>query len=398
MKKNIFLFVIFSFFIFIVYVLFFYKSVKLPRVYLEGSLDKLVSKDNEEIFYVKYKSSDLSFNSYASIKLQGKSSLEFEKKNYNIKFYNDSSKNVKKNVDFGWGKNHKYCLKAYWIDKTHSRNIVTANIFADMQKDFNLFVDTPNYGVIDGYPVEIYLNDSFLGLYTLNIAKDEFMFNMDKSNKNHLVFASKNYTRSTAFEEIGNFDSWEIEFGDETEENLNKLNRVIEFVIYSSNEEFKTRINEYFNLDSLLNYYIMLQFAYLIDNTANNLFLVTYDGIVWYTSLYDMDSSFGTSMNGTLADYSSVEFPSVGSNLWRRLEINFSSELAERYFYFRKDILTKRNVISEFRSFYNLIPKDTLNKEINKWGNIPGYNIEQVETFLDYKIPMLDDFFNKLSS
>ena len=155
---------------------------------------------------------------------------------------------------------------------------------------------------------------------------------MDKSNKNHLVFASKNYTRSTAFEEIGNFDSWEIEFGDETEENLNKLNRVIEFVIYSSNEEFKTRINEYFNLDSLLNYYIMLQFAYLIDNTANNLFLVTYDGIVWYTSLYDMDSSFGTSMNGTLADYSSVEFPSVGSNLWRRLEINFSSELAERYF------------------------------------------------------------------
>lgn len=398
MKKNIFLFVIFSFFIFIVYVLFFYKSVKLPRVYLEGSLDKLVSKDNEEIFYVKYKSSDLSFNSYASIKLQGKSSLEFEKKNYNIKFYNDSSKNVKKNVDFGWGKNHKYCLKANWIDKTHSRNIVTANIFADMQKDFNLFVDTPNYGVIDGYPVEIYLNDSFLGLYTLNIAKDEFMFNMDKSNKNHLVFASKNYTRSTAFEEIGNFDSWEIEFGDETEENLNKLNRVIEFVIYSSNEEFKTRINEYFNLDSLLNYYIMLQFAYLIDNTANNLFLVTYDGIVWYTSLYDMDSSFGTSMNGTLADYSSVEFPSVGSNLWRRLEINFSSELAERYFYFRKDILTKRNVISEFRSFYNLIPKDTLNKEINKWGNIPGYNIEQVETFLDYKIPMLDDFFNKLSS
>lgn len=398
MKKNIFLFVIFSFFIFIVYVLFFYKSVKLPRVYLEGSLDKLVSKDNEEIFYVKYKSSDLSFNSYASIKLQGKSSLEFEKKNYNIKFYNDSSKNVKKNVDFGWGKNHKYCLKANWIDKTHSRNIVTANIFADMQKDFNLFVDTPNYGVIDGYPVEIYLNDSFLGLYTLNIAKDEFMFNMDKSNKNHLVFASKNYTKSTAFEEIGNFDSWEIEFGDETEENLNKLNRVIEFVIYSSNEEFKTRINEYFNLDSLLNYYIMLQFAYLIDNTANNLFLVTYDGIVWYTSLYDMDSSFGTSMNGTLADYSSVEFPSVGSNLWRRLEINFSSELAERYFYFRKDILTKRNVISEFRSFYNLIPKDTLNKEINKWGNIPGYNIEQVETFLDYKIPMLDDFFNKLSS
>ena len=37
-----------------------------------------------------------------------------------------------------------------------------------------------------------------------------------------------------------------------------------------------------------------------------------------------------------------------------------------------------------FEVFIILIPKDTLNKEINKWGNIPGYNIEQVESFLDY--------------
>ena len=398
MKKNILLFVIFSFLIFIIYILFFYESMKLPRIYLEGSLDKLVSKDDEENFYVKYESSDLSFNSYARIKLQGKSSLSFDKKNYNIKFYNDSLKKEKKNIDFGWGDNNKYCIKANWIDKTHSRNIVTANIFADMQKDFNLFVDTPNYGVIDGYPVEIYLNDSFLGLYTLNIAKDEFMFNMDKSNKNHLVFASKNWTKSTAFLEVGDFDSWEMEVGEETEENLNKLNRVIDFVISSSDYNFKKNINNYFNLDSLLNYYIMLQFANLIDNTANNLLLVTYDGLVWYTTLYDMDSSFGTYMNGTLVDYSSVDFPSLGSNLWNRLETNFSNELTERYFYFRKTILTKKNVMKKFRSFYNLISEDTLNKEIDKWGDIPGYDLEQIETFLDYKIPILDDFFRNLSS
>ena len=267
-----------------------------------------------------------------------------------------------------------------------------------MQKDFNLFVDTPNYGVIDGYPVEIYLKDSFLGLYTLNIAKDEFMFNMDKSNKNHLVFASENWTKSTAFLEVGDFDSWEMEVGEETEENLNKLNRVIDFVISSSDDNFKKNNNNYFNLDSLLNYYIMLQFANLIDNTANNLLLATYDGLVWYTTLYDMDSSFGTYMNGTLVDYSSVDFPSVGSNLWNRLEINFSNELTERYFYFRKTILTKKNVMKKFRSFYNLISEDTLNKEIDKWGDIPGYDLKQIETFLDYKIPILGDFFKNLSS
>ena len=60
--------------------------MKLPRIYLEGSLDKLVSKDDEENFYVKYESSDLSFNSYARIKLQGKSSLSFDKKIITLNF------------------------------------------------------------------------------------------------------------------------------------------------------------------------------------------------------------------------------------------------------------------------------------------------------------------------
>ena len=368
-------------------------SNKLPKLYFEGDLDKLNKKSDAQKIKISYISNDINFDGYASIKLQGASSLNYKKKNYNIKFYEDKYLNNELNIDFGWGSQYKYCLKANWIDKTHSRNIVTANIFADIQKEFNLFNDSPNNGMIDGFPIEIYLNNSFLGIYTLNIPKDEWLFNMDKSNPNNLIFSANTWEKTVSFYDKANYIDWEIEVGEQNKENLEKLNRLINFVMYSSDEEFKKDINHYFNLDSLLNYYIMVEASHLIDNTSKNLLLITYDGTIWYTSLYDLDSSWGTYWNGIdLVNYSETNIL-LENNLWKRVKDNFTDELVERYFYLRGSILTKENIMNEFYSFYNLIPEDAFNNELKKWGFVPGYELKQIEEFLDIKLPVLDDEF-----
>lgn len=368
-------------------------SNKLPKLYFEGDLDKLNKKSDAQKIKISYISNDINFDGYASIKLQGASSLNFKKKNYNIKFYEDKYLNNELNIDFGWGSQYKYCLKANWIDKTHSRNIVTANIFADIQKEFNLFNDSPNNGMIDGFPIEIYLNNSFLGIYTLNIPKDEWLFDMDNNNPNNLIFSANTWEKTVSFYDKANYIDWEIEVGEQNKENLEKLNRLINFVMYSSDEEFKKDINHYFNLDSLLNYYIMVETSHLIDNTSKNLLLITYDGNIWYTSLYDLDTSWGTYWNGIdLVNYSETNIL-LENNLWKRVKDNFTDELVERYFYLRGSILTKGNIMNEFYSFYNLIPEDAFNNELKKWGFIPGYELKQIEEFLDIKLPVLDEEF-----
>ena len=368
-------------------------SNKLPKLYFEGDLDKLNKKSDAQKIKISYISNDINFDGYASIKLQGASSLNFKKKNYNIKFYEDKYLNNELNIDFGWGSQYKYCLKANWIDKTHSRNIVTANIFADIQKEFNLFNDSPNNGMIDGFPIEIYLNNSFLGIYTLNIPKDEWLFDMDNNNPNNLIFSANTWEKTVSFYDKANYIDWEIEVGEQNKENLDKLNRLIDFVMYSSDEDFKKDINDYFNLDSLLIYYIMVETSHLIDNTSKNLLLITYDGTIWYTSLYDLDTSWGTYWNGIdLVNYSETNIL-LENNLWKRVKDNFTDELVERYFYLRGSILTKGNIMNEFYSFYNLIPEDSFNNELKKWGFIPGYELKQIEEFLDIKLPVLDDEF-----
>ena len=77
---------------------------------------------------VEYRSAEQIVNRTAKIKIQGSSSTQWRKKNYTITFYEDDTYDNKLGIDVGWGTQSKYCLKANWIDKTHSRNIISARI------------------------------------------------------------------------------------------------------------------------------------------------------------------------------------------------------------------------------------------------------------------------------
>lgn len=372
------------------------RATDIQKLYFVGDLDNMISKDDEREISVRYESFNQEFDAYAKIKIQGSSSLNYEKKNYTIKLYKDNDLDEEFKFDFGWGKQNKYCLKANWVDKTQARNIVSARLVADVQKKYNLFTDTPHYGTIDGEPVEIYLNNEFLGLYTINIPKDAWMFNMDERNDNHIVLAADNGAPGNLFTGEADYRAWDVEVGEENQETLDKLNRVVDFVRFSSDEEFRNNISEYFNLDSLLNYYVLMQFGQFNDNVCKNMLLVTYDGKVWYTSLYDLDTTWGSQYNGkSLFDYTVNTVPS-SSRLWQRLEQSFPNELADRYFELRKDMLTPEIVKAKFKQFTYTIPVKSFEKERNRWKDIPGYSLDQVDEFLKIRVPLADDYFAKL--
>ena len=354
------------------------------------------TKTDERMITLKYRSDNLNFDTYTKIKVQGTSSLAYEKKNYTINMYKDSGYSEKSKIDMGkgWGKQSKYCLKANWIDKTHSRNIVSARIAAKVQKKYGLFMDTPNNGVIDGFPVEIYANNEFLGLYTWNIPKDTWLWNLDKNNPNNLAILGDDWTDSTAFKEkVTTFDEskWELEIGPDNQETINKFNRIINFVKNSSDEDFKRDFEQYINKDAALNYFVIMNLIRGTDNTCKNLAMVTYDGNIWYPSLYDLDTTFGTTWQGKKeSTYDWI----VGteSRLWERLIQAFPNEIAARWYMLRNDLFTKENVINEFENFINSVPEETYNKDSQRWRDIPGYDIDQINEFIEFRLPCFDNY------
>lgn len=369
----------------------------LPKVYFEGNITNMETKSDVREIKLRYESDTVHFEAYTKIKIQGTSSLAYKKKNYTINLYEDDAYENKMNVDVGFGWASKYCLKANWIDKTQARNIVTARLASSMQEKYDLFLDTPNHGVIDGFPIEVYSNGEFLGLYTWNIQKDAWMFHMDEENENHIVLSGSGWTSGNMFTSLTDYSEWEVEVGKENEETLKKFNRMVGFVKNSTDEIFKNEFSNYLNLDSALNYFIMLEFAELIDNSGKNMLMVTYDGNVWYPSLYDLDTAFGTNPYGSaLLDYTVVG-NSLASNLWMRLEKNFPNEIKERYWELRESILTEENVLKEFRDFESSIPEEVFQKELERWGPVlPGYDLSQIKEFLRIRIPLVDAFMNEL--
>lgn len=386
----------------------------IPKLYLNGDFLNLKSKkENAPISCKIVVGKNELFKSDASIKIQGTSSLRYDKKNYTISFLKDQENNEKNAIDlgFGWGEQSKYCLKANWIDSTQSRNIVTARIASNMQREYNLFVDSPNNGVIDGYPIEVYANGDYLGLYTINIPKDAWMFNMDENNENHIVMCAENNIQNTSctFEEIieseEDYKEWSIEVGpnstdEEIKNTYEKLNRVIKFVRDSSDEEFKEHFEEYLNLDSCLNYLSLTLLDNGTDNVAKNMLLVTYDGMIWYPTLYDLDTTWGLYWDGEKlydANNSFDEYEAK-SKLWDRILICYKDEFKQRYNELRKSVLSDDEIIYEFNRFNSYITKDVWKREHEKWTNIPSmeYDLEQIINFVKDRGEYVDNFVNNL--
>ena len=363
-----------------------------PKIYIEGNL---FMQNKKEIgkFKVKYISDKINIEKYATLKLQGSSSLEYPKKNYTIKFYNDESCIDKFKVDFGWGKENKYVLKANWIDKTHSRNIVTARLAAQTQEKYNLFQTSPNNGLIDGFPVELYINNEFHGLYTLNIPKDEWLYALDKNNPNHIMMVGEIYSQATMFQSLSVY-GWNNELEDNSPNVQQKMLRLTNFIVNSTDKEFKENIHQYLSLDATLNYYILCHVFNIADNYAKNLIFVTYDGKIWYPTLYDLDTSFGTQYHGMGLFDPNYNLPMNNNKLFERLSILYKKEIEQRYMELRKTVLSEKNIVNEIDKFYLQIDPNLLIKEQEKWGLIPGYDTNQMKDYIHNRLIYMDKVMN----
>ena len=405
MKKKIF-FVIFLTFFIILLKITTSQAAEIPKVYLEGNIEYMESKKDERDIVLKYTSSDIIFEKYAKIKVQGSSSLAYDKKNYTINFYEDDSYDKKSKVDVGkgWGAQSKYNLKANWTDKTHTRNVVSAKIAGKVQKKYHVLDELPNNGSIDGFPIEVYINNKFLGLYTWNIPKSAWMWNIDEDNPDHIVLEGAWYTEYVNFKkELDSFDEtgWEVEVGKANEETLNNFNKLVKFINESTEEEFARDIGKYLDKDSTINYLLLVYMLQGVDNTGKNMILLTYNnGETWYPCLYDLDGTFGVLWDGKLSDSCTIlpENPIADhdtNNLITKMIKSMPNEISARWFDLRKDIFSKEAILKEINDFTNSIPNETFEKEKERWDEIPGYDISQIEDFLNERLPYIDDLMKK---
>lgn len=342
-----------------------------PIVFFGGDLPQTKT---DTVMPFKYVSKTKTVNGYAKAKAQGNSSMSYPKKNQTVNMYADEALTESMKVDFkGWGVQKKHVYKANWIDLTHARNIVSAQLWGDVVKSRANYADlpellrtSPNQGAIDGFPALVYANGVYQGRYTINIPKDGWMSNMDKTLDTHCILCGENYI-SGCFRAAANINGsdWSDELHDTVPDAIKtRWNEVISFVMNSTDDEFKASLSDYFYVDSLIDYLLFALASCGLDSMGKNQLYMTYDGQRWIASMYDMDSTWGLYWNGSsfvASDYARTSYEDYvsgrqGNLLYIRLEQNFYEEIQARWAELKAGPLSYENIMTRFERFIGIVP------------------------------------------
>ena len=359
----------------------------LPEIYFTGDVANM-TKDISSTLRMDYKfPSGKVARMYSKVTWQGSSSTAYPKKNYKIKLYEDQNLNKKKKfspfADFR--KNSKFVLKANWIDSTHSRNIVNSGLYADITSTRSYIPDgligAENFAQIKGHPVNVYINGSYTGLYTLNTTKGSNMYNMEGDKENEIAMEADVWSDATLFKT----DSATLEEGKDfdvhapdviTDTTKTSINRLLAFVNSSSDTDFVNNIHDYIDLPSMIDYFIFANVTQDTDGMGKNASYYTYDGKVWTAVTYDLDSTWGLHWDGASLDpYDQNAISFRGNKLFNRISSSFKEQIKARYKELRATVLRSDVIINKFERFIDEVGKENFDKDQARWTTLPSVNL-----------------------
>lgn len=379
----------------------------LPRVYLDGAMPTGLTQIQATMTYVSKTST---FCAYLLLCQANDTSMNLAKKSFAIQMFSDSDRTAalyKSFRDWGYSSN-TYVLRSNLLDHSHARNIVSSNLWSDIMASREDYAslpaplrESPRNGAWDGFPVKVYFNGAYQGVYTWNMGNERW--NMSESNQG-LLWAQSN-SGGTQLQIPSNFralwsgtsgDYWTVEIGNATNLAVS-LNNLITFVMQTDNDQFRADIGNYLDLQSAMDYYL---FQYIIcgsNSLGKNLHLATYDGTKWFCACGDLDATFlmKSDASGFLSATTSCPsgYQETRSRLWERLVEVFAQELKDRYLQLRANALSFSNMCSRFERFTDAIGSALYQEDVELCPSIPladSNNIYQIREAIRNRLAYCD--------
>ena len=388
---------------------------KLPVVNIAGDLTN-ISADNYKNVTCNFNDelNNINFTDYATIAYQGSGSLAFPKKNYKIKLFTDETRTTKNKRQFkDWHKTNNYHLKCNYGEGT---NIMNNLMMHYVTKSYQYLTPLPRTGAkytVDGFPILLYVNKEFVGIYFWNLKQDDKVYNLHEEvvggdgsvtqqadlcyqiglnngsnqgdNSGAFVYgnlnsgsnAGKNFADAHA--EIDYY--WEDRVWDKISNHPDVLYNTIQWVSEANDEEFIANLETYFDKEYLINYFVIMYTCAMIDSKAKNFNMLYFpDKGKWYATFWDMDYAFGTTYSvGKSA--TNVELNSFGcktSRLFDKLWKNFKSDIVDKYKELRKTLFTTEQVEDSINHILGNVSDSWLAKNYEVKYSETNYNGKQI--------------------
>lgn len=361
---------------------------------------------------------------YLKIGIQGASSRNYPKKNFKIKTFSDDkfTKKFQWKPKSTWDPNNKFNLKANWIDATQARNLVNSQLFknaiaitpfADSTVADNL-AHTQSLGMIEGFPIEVYFNDDYQGLYTFNTKKDKVTYGMDDANENHeAIEVDGSLHFDTSQDNLDSANYAPIVHDKFNPEIVANFKKFIDFVNTASADDFKKHFQDYIDLNSCLNLFMFGLLSTEYDWANRSEIFLTYDnGKSFYLVPYDLDSTWGLMWDGSRVDktwtildiHSKTDDTNANllgefNQIMGKIYTFMKPEMKAQYQFLRKTVWSNAQIINAFQKFIYSIPQEAYERDQKKWPQIPSIkttSLSQISHNVIMHVNALDKYMENL--
>lgn len=319
------------------------------------------------------------------------------KRNYKIKF-------KEKQQFFGLKADKNWILDAGQQDLFRLRNRIATELWNDFARKPYYAADGAEVVTgVRGRVVEVFLNDEYVGIYSLTETMDNKTLGLKKSKKGIIhgqLWKTSGRGLSMMYNTPPSFDNtsstWDVfetkypDIKDVNPTDYSPLWKAINFVVNSSDEEFKDSVAYYFDLAVVEDYYIYTQTLCAVDNIGKNMYWAIYDSkespkITF--AVWDLDLTVGNSYLKVYDEKYTLPNHIIKGyfNLVKRLIATnagiFNSQVRERYWSARKDVLSTDSLIARYKSYYQLLKKcGAAERETQRWSG----DTDILEQKIDY--------------
>lgn len=420
---------------------------KFAIINFSGLATMPTTKTDDAHAFIEYQDTNgVYFKKECIVNAQGTSSLVHPKKNISLDLFNDIADDDAFKLKLGeWVEQDSFHLKSYYNDPFRGAGVVAYKLYNQIVKnrgelsdyvwkramfdieeitstsvsDFNKKMYSNGATCFpDGFPIIVYLNGEFYGIFSWQIKKHRDNYRMSKSNPKHIhldgvIGASSlfdangdknkiNWSNgSTTGFEIRNpkglilMDGSEYDADTNAGElidassarydasnddhvltaevkahivNLSKYMSEIQEASKQGATSVKSLIEERFDVDNLIDYIIFSDVCANYDGFLKNWQWITYDGVKWFIVPYDTDGTFGNWWELTDYIYPPLKAHQNASLMLPYIYEHYNSELESRYKSLRDaGIISTNNITALLDEWILTIGFENFEKEWEKW-------------------------------
>lgn len=389
----------------------------LPIVEINGDFSSTYSQGSIRVNQWFTIGTDTLYN--AKLKWRGATAMGKPKKSYAIKIQDDNLES--KDVSFlNLREDNNWILDAAYIDPSRTRNRVSTDLWNDFSAAPYHKSQEPKLvnGTRGGF-VEVLLNGVYNGIYCMTEKIDRKQLKLKKYKETDAepvrgcLYKSSQWSYSVLmghepaqnsypkthpqsyYNSQMEWDNWEMKYPDlEDGEQIDwgPLYNAVDFVATSSNTNFRTYVERYFDMPVVRDYYLFVELLLATDNHGKNMYWYCYNRNNTLTAglgkkavrmsfcPWDLDGTWGRRWNGT--SYYTTASKNYVEHLWnyengeltlykRLKEIDYKSwtdSLALRYALLRQGAFHEDSLMARFSHYREAFAASGADKrETERW-------------------------------